>query len=63
LEAVVAVEVVEEEEEDFEVVDVEEEEEEAEVRYHCYFILDTILKALIVLIARTCPLCMVFSPR
>jgi len=42
---------------------VEEEEEEAEVRYHCYFILDTILKALIVLIARTCPLCMVFSPR
>ena len=45
-----AVEVVEEEEEDFEVVDVEEEEEEAEVRYHCYYLINSILETLIVFI-------------
>ena len=36
-------------EEDFEVVDVEEEEEEAEVRCRCPFMIDSILKILIVL--------------
>ena len=46
--AEVEVEVVDLEEEDFEVVDVEEEEE-AEVRYHCYCMIDFILKTLIVL--------------
>ena len=43
------VEVADQAEEDFEVVDVEEEEEEAEVRYHCPFMIDSILKILIVL--------------